>query len=1080
MNRKHIFSLATVLFVVYLVASAQPVAAANTAVVEGGNHTTDADFENATLTNMTVSGTGTSASAVASTGGSDIDITNTSSTGGTETFQLGDYDSVTSGPAIHLTGVMNEEWDNESWSSLSGDITRNIDVAGEYQPAGPSANGKPQMKVTAGQYPELEEAVVDLQGDGSTDTEAIFLGDGGDDSTYDGWVQIQPSDNFTIKNITVNIGQAYGADYDPDASIDIESMSDGSVTTVKSGWDPSWSEGHQTVSLDTLYEVSSGEKYRVHFKTGRTDNDGNADRLFLAYDSSGTDEWMELAVASEGYADIKYGGSKTLSELNVSSDTGETLSFGPFSEGETKTAEFPISLSTSEVSLSGTNGVSFDAKLQFKERVGTRDPGVELNGINKTHDGVLGDGNTTTLTWDDTDLNKNGDNTVDVSLPDLSADAPEMLVDYTFETTTTKTWPTAEYVSANYSLANVTKMQIDVEMSNADGTFYVEKWTGSSWSTVTSTSITTNGTHTLDPPTISDSNTVRARVTFEETASNPYAELKSDTAFFEAHGAEATITDPPDNADVNDEDVTVSADIEDYEFDDPQGDNVTAEIYWRGSLEKTVTDITSPTTVSLSKTDLTDGTYEWHVETTDSYGVTKTLPIQSFDVNHYSPDLDNASASPTGGISDPDTQFTIDVADIDFAETSGDTVTLDLVVDDSTVGSDTLTSNGTASVDYTIPTGGDHAYYWEATDEYGQTTTSETFSVSTPSNIRIYEETNPGKLVDNVTVNITMYDDNEVYTRSTPNGTISMEGIPIDEGMIVVANGPQYHNRRIFVPSVYEAQRLYLLSENATSVPVIYHLADKSGDFPAATSRLQIEKALNVSNETQWQIISGDYFAADTTFHASLVKNDRYRLIVTNDQGDSRVLGSYIPTEATETTLTIGKVQWDIPDSTSPRANASIEGTDLYAFYNDPNDSTGAVEVHVRNETTTIYQATTYDTQTLQSHILLEQNQSKDDLTIWINATRSGEDLSWTNQVGEVEDIPIAMDQQLLEAILQIGLLAIGGLVAGVFPRRGGVVLVVGAVGAAWFGWWTIHPAALGIAAVIAFASAATVTGGGY
>lgn len=47
----------TVFAVVFavLVTLSMPVTAANTAVVSGGSHTSDSDFQNATLTNMTVS-----------------------------------------------------------------------------------------------------------------------------------------------------------------------------------------------------------------------------------------------------------------------------------------------------------------------------------------------------------------------------------------------------------------------------------------------------------------------------------------------------------------------------------------------------------------------------------------------------------------------------------------------------------------------------------------------------------------------------------------------------------------------------------------------------------------------------------------------------------------------------------------------------------------------------------------------------------------------------------------------------------------------------------------------------------------
>lgn len=356
--------------------------------------------------------------------------------------------------------------------------------------------------------------------------------------------------------------------------------------------------------------------------------------------------------------------------------------------------------------------------------------------------------------------------------------------------------------------------------------------------------------------------------------------------------------DQLDASGFNQEAATLALNLSDREFATLQGDEVTATWYLDGSSVGSDT-VTRNQTIQHRVTNLADGSHNWHVELADSYGGTATSSTFSFTVEHYDPVFNNASASPQGNAETTDRQVTLEIPvnDTDFAEPSGDSITVNFTVDGSAVGSDTLAANGTASVTTTISTGGPHSWSASAEDEYGLTATSDTFTFQSPDELRILNESSPTELVDNATVELRFFVDEgsgapQVYTRNTSDGTVNMTGLPADKPFIVVAEADGYFSRRIFVPSLYQTQRVYLLPDNATAVPVSFGIEDYTGEFDSENTVLLVQRALNGSYRT----VLGDYFGATGQFPATLAYNQRHRLVLLNvETGERRSLGAYTP-----------------------------------------------------------------------------------------------------------------------------------------------------------------------------------------
>jgi hypothetical protein len=237
--------------------------------------------------------------------------------------------------------------------------------------------------------------------------------------------------------------------------------------------------------------------------------------------------------------------------------------------------------------------------------------------------------------------------------------------------------------------------------------------------------------------------------------------------------------------------------------------------------------------------------------------------------------------------------------------------------------------------------------------------------------LQVFNESAPTQLVDNSEVTLRFYRSNEVavINKTTSNGAVSMVGLPADESFFVTATADGYLRRTIYVPSLIESQRVYLLPDNETSVPVVFDHADYSGNFPQDETVLIVQRELNGS----FQTVQGDIFGATGRYSTELKRDVRHRLVVRNTRtGETKVLGPYTPFAAeTETvkivtngTISVGRPPIveispgarTLPATTTPGLSVAVD--------NQSNTvSTWSVTVTFENNTTT----QTLDSQTIQT-----------------------------------------------------------------------------------------------------------------
>lgn len=458
------------------------------------------------------------------------------------------------------------------------------------------------------------------------------------------------------------------------------------------------------------------------------------------------------------------------------------------------------------------------------------------------------------------------------------------------------------------------------------------------------TTLTNTGNHSL---VLSSTSSEKVEIVLDVnvTGENPTFTLADGSILFTNHAPEVdNSTATPNSTATNNENVDLSIDVSDQEFGTVQGDNVTVTAYVDGASIGTKT-ISSNQTVNFTATDLANGSHSWHVEVEDEYGLNATSDTFSFEVNHYAPDLDNANASPQDNAEQTSRDITLSIPleDIDFAEDSGDEVAVEFFVDDNLVDTVNVTTNGTVETTVTISSGGNHTWHAKATDEYGQTTTSDTFTFLVPAEITFRNEKNTSEILTNVNVNVTAYYGDETVRRNVTDGTLNLTGFPVDQPIIIRASGENYTTRTAVIESVYDQSNVYLLKENVATYEIRFDLQDATGEYPRDDTVLFVERDLDLNGSVEWRVISGDNFGVQGV-PVTLEQDERYRLRVRNlETGVTATIGAFTPVQNETVTISPGSATIDIVDSESEYGWSVTENETgqyiLFEYYDDVNET---------------------------------------------------------------------------------------------------------------------------------------------
>ena len=351
---------------------------------------------------------------------------------------------------------------------------------------------------------------------------------------------------------------------------------------------------------------------------------------------------------------------------------------------------------------------------------------------------------------------------------------------------------------------------------------------------------------------------------------------------------------------------------------------------------------------------------------------------------------------------------------------------------------------------------------------------------ATPAELEVRNEARPNEFIDNATLRARLFpsDGDTVIEREVTDGTVSLDGVPTDEELIVTVReeNADFTYRRILLDSVVETSEIYLLPTDEPSAEVRFQLQDETGRFDNEDTRLFVEKPItrdvdgDGTNETRYQTISGDRVGADGEFPTILIDSTRYRLRVENSQGEQRVLGSYTVQGARVSQLPIGTVEFteSVDEGAALQANLR-EAADGASYdyevrftYLDPTGETSEIDVSVTDsDGTQLRPETTEEINTTAAYVdtypITDDSFSpeQDTATVEVAATRGFETERFTEAVGNVPDVPIGpLNPQLAELIGLGSVLAVAGLLvikspalaALITPGYGGLLALVGII----------------------------------
>jgi len=410
------------------------------------------------------------------------------------------------------------------------------------------------------------------------------------------------------------------------------------------------------------------------------------------------------------------------------------------------------------------------------------------------------------------------------------------------------------------------------------------------------------------------------------------------------------------------EEAIVGGDIERFSYKSASAiaadDGTVDFVYGGASGTSRVTVSGVPASTQLGAVDANSGEL-LDVATSDSSG---TVTFDSLDNSDHNVVIQTGSAptvsnaQPTGDLSNAPDELSVDIDDADFS--GGDTVTVEFTLDGSVVGTQTTTTNGTVSQSITNPDGGEHSWSVDVSDEYGNTV-NESYSFRVPTELTFRDELPPhGQIDEEVTA--TCYEDVEddpvIIQRSTTTGTIDLAGFPTGSQFSCQASASQYHNRTIILNSLYDQDQIFLINKSeATTVENRFVVNDRTGKFPPENTEIIIQESINQSIYSTggfaWLSASGDDLGADQAFVDDLQEEERYRIIVRNENGDQRNPGSYTAETTGTIELNIGQINASAVEPTGVGYEVQYQNTtagkQIKVEYNDTSNATDTLYLNI-------------------------------------------------------------------------------------------------------------------------------------
>lgn len=414
-----------------------------------------------------------------------------------------------------------------------------------------------------------------------------------------------------------------------------------------------------------------------------------------------------------------------------------------------------------------------------------------------------------------------------------------------------------------------------------------------------------------------------------------------------------------------------------------------------------------------------------------------------------------SNADPTGNLSVAPSELSVNVSDSDFPQ---DNVSVEYYYDGSKIDTKYTKSDGEVSTT-NVPTitGGTHNVTYVATDVYGDTDKLET-TLGVPNTLYIRNETNTSELIDSPPdIEIRWVGDDQVYTNTTSDGTVDMNGLPVQDFIVDISAASDYSERSVYINSIIQQQTVYLLNNSYSSVESRFVLEDTTGQFDQST-RLYIQKPVEVSGETKYRTIHSDEFGTEGVT-ATLQEGSRYQLRIESEDGTTQEIGTYradvsetVTIRPTNPAVTIQNYEkgWG--------TNTTLDNTTLHARYQDPDKLTDKLTIYVHERNNKSNQLapnkTFFDIGDAETAYSLTTNESEKTWVVNYVIERDGERYVVSDIATNNADLFASNLSGVWRHIFGIGALLLFGGMFSVLNRSVGAVMTGLTGGLLWWGGW--------------------------
>ena len=327
--------------------------------------------------------------------------------------------------------------------------------------------------------------------------------------------------------------------------------------------------------------------------------------------------------------------------------------------------------------------------------------------------------------------------------------------------------------------------------------------------------------------------------------------------------------------------------------------------------------------------------------------------------------------------------------------------------------------------------------------------------------IDMWDVNAPDDRLDEHRIDATFHDidGEELFEKSTTDGQFTIEGVEDTVYSVTFDySADDYHDRTVIIHDIYGENDVFLVEDSdfIDTVDPQFVINDETGQFDPTTSRVFLERSLEIDGDMSYVRVAGEEIGVDG-YRETLQEDIRYRLVVENVEGDTRVLGKFKAQDDATYTLVVEDVTFDIgTDDDEVEWSASYESredlNDLVRFnYSDEGDATTSIDVliHERgNESNVVHDQT--HSGPYGELAIVEQTPLETEWTITWEATRDGTDLEATTVVGPRGHLDAPLDDRWRHTIAVSILLVIGGLAS----RANAVVVSVSVASVAGMFWY--------------------------